>query len=92
MEFPIRIKPVIQIPVFSEEATLPQTVHDLPRMLRGVDTLEYLVVENGSTFRTAEVARQVGIDHIVWLNHRILEETLYRVRCAELERDQEENR
>lgn len=58
---------IIQIPCYNEEHTLPQTVRDLPRSLPGVDEIEYLVIDDGSTDRTAEVARQLGIEHIVRL-------------------------
>lgn len=60
-------KLVIQIPCYNEEATLPQTVQDLPRSLPGVDEIEYLVIDDGSTDHTAEVARELGIHHIVRL-------------------------
>ncbi len=61
------MKLIIQIPCYNEEHTLPQTVRDLPRSLPGVDEIEYLVIDDGSTDRTAEVARQLGIEHIVRL-------------------------
>jgi glycosyltransferase involved in cell wall biosynthesis len=61
------LKLVIQIPCYNEEATLPDTVRDLPRQLPGVDEIECLVVDDGSKDRTAEVAREVGVDHIVRL-------------------------
>jgi len=61
------IKLVIQIPCYNEEATLPQTVRDLPCVLPGVDEIEYLVVDDGSTDRTIEVARELGVHHIVRL-------------------------
>jgi glycosyltransferase involved in cell wall biosynthesis len=59
------IKLVIQIPCFNEEATLPATVADLPREVRGVDVVEWLVVDDGSSDRTAEVARELGVHHVV---------------------------
>jgi len=61
------MKLIIQIPCYNEEATLPQTVQDLPRALPGVDKIEYLVVDDGSTDRTVDVARELGVHHIVRL-------------------------
>jgi glycosyltransferase involved in cell wall biosynthesis len=63
----VSMKLVIQIPCYNEEATLPITVQDLPRALPGVDEIEYLVVDDGSTDRTVEVARELGIHHTVRL-------------------------
>jgi glycosyltransferase involved in cell wall biosynthesis len=61
------MKLVIQIPCYNEEATLPQTLQDLPRTLPGVDEIEFLVIDDGSTDRTVEVARESGVDHVVQL-------------------------
>ncbi|MCP4328533.1 MAG: glycosyltransferase family 2 protein [Alphaproteobacteria bacterium] len=58
-------KLVIQVPCYNEEATLGVTLDDLPRAVPGVDSVEWLVVNDGSTDRTVEVARQHGADHIV---------------------------
>jgi glycosyltransferase involved in cell wall biosynthesis len=54
------VKLVIQIPCLDEEAQLPQTVRDLPRTLPGIDTIELVVVDDGSRDRTAAVARELG--------------------------------
>jgi glycosyltransferase involved in cell wall biosynthesis len=59
------VKLVIQIPCFNEEATLPATLADLPREIPGVDVVEWLVIDDGSSDRTAEVARELGVDHVV---------------------------
>jgi len=59
------MKLIIQIPCFDEEKTLPATVADLPREVPGFDEVEYLVIDDGSTDRTYQVARDLGIHHIV---------------------------
>jgi glycosyltransferase involved in cell wall biosynthesis len=59
------VKLIIQIPCFNEEETLPVTLADLPREVPGVDVVEWLVVDDGSTDRTVEVARELGVDHVV---------------------------
>ena len=59
------MKLIIQIPCLDEEATLPATLADLPREVAGFDTVEWLVIDDGSTDRTCEVARAHGVDHIV---------------------------
>ena len=60
-------KLIIQIPCFNEEAALPGTLAELPRELPGVDLVEWLVVDDGSRDRTVEVARELGVDHVVEL-------------------------
>jgi glycosyltransferase involved in cell wall biosynthesis len=61
------MKVIIQIPCLNEEQTLPATVADLPREIPGVDEIETLVIDDGSTDRTIEVAQECGVDHIVKL-------------------------
>jgi glycosyltransferase involved in cell wall biosynthesis len=63
------MKLIIQIPCFNEESTLPATLADLPRELTGVDSVEWLVIDDGSTDRTVHVAREHGVDHIVRLTN-----------------------
>ena len=59
------MKLIIQIPCYNEEATLPRTLADLPRAIPGIDVIEVLVVDDGSTDRTAEVARTNGVAHVI---------------------------
>jgi glycosyltransferase involved in cell wall biosynthesis len=63
------MKLIVQIPCLNEEETLPVTLGDLPRELAGFDTVEWLIVDDGSTDRTVEVAREHGVDHIVRLTN-----------------------
>ncbi|MBR1609205.1 MAG: glycosyltransferase family 2 protein [Kiritimatiellae bacterium] len=59
------MKLFIQIPCLNEEATLPQTIADLPKRIDGIDEIEIMVVDDGSTDRTVEVARENGVRHVV---------------------------
>ena len=63
------MKLIIQIPCFNEEEQLPGTLADLPRELPGIDSLEWLIVDDGSTDRTIEVAKANGVHHIVRLTN-----------------------
>jgi glycosyltransferase involved in cell wall biosynthesis len=63
------MKLIIQIPCFNEEETLPATLADLPREVPGFDSVEWLIIDDGSRDRTVEVARAHGVDHIVQLSH-----------------------
>jgi glycosyltransferase involved in cell wall biosynthesis len=58
---------IIQIPCYNEEESLPVALAALPRSLPGVDSVEWLVVDDGSTDRTVEVACAHGVDHVVRL-------------------------
>lgn len=59
------MKLIVQIPCLNEEHTLPQTLADIPRQIDGIDKVEILIIDDGSTDRTVEVARQLGVDHII---------------------------
>ena len=59
------MKLFIQIPCLNEESTLPQTLADLPKHIDGIDEIEVMVVDDGSTDRTVEVARECGVKHVV---------------------------
>ena len=63
------MKLIIQIPCFNEAEQLPQTLADLPRVLDGFDTVEWLVIDDGSTDETVAVAREHGVDHLVRLTN-----------------------
>jgi glycosyltransferase involved in cell wall biosynthesis len=60
-------KLIIQIPALNEEAVLPVTLGELPRSVPGFDTVEWLLIDDGSSDRTIEVARELGVEHIVKL-------------------------
>lgn len=58
------MKLIIQIPCYNEEEHLEETIQDLPEKLNGIDRIETLVVDDGSTDNTRQVARECGVDHI----------------------------
>ena len=59
------VKLIIQIPCFNEERTLPQTIGDLPGSIDGIDIIETLIIDDGSTDRTIQVAEELGVNHII---------------------------
>src|SRR3954469_10591343 len=63
------MKLIIQIPCKDEEDALPVTLADLPREVPGFDSVEWLVIDDGSTDRTVDVAKANGVDHIVRLTN-----------------------
>jgi glycosyltransferase involved in cell wall biosynthesis len=59
------LKLIIQIPCLNEESTLPLTIRDIPRKIEGLSKVEILIIDDGSTDRTVDIAKQLGVDHIV---------------------------
>ena len=59
------MKLIIQIPCYNEAETLRVALDHLPRQIDGVDEIEVLIINDGSTDRTVEVAREWGVKHIV---------------------------
>lgn len=59
------MKLIIQIPCYNESATLPATLAELPRQVEGFAAVEWLVINDGSSDNTAEVARRYGVDHVI---------------------------
>jgi glycosyltransferase involved in cell wall biosynthesis len=63
------VKLIIQVPCLDEEEYLPATLAELPRTVEGFDSVEWLIIDDGSTDRTVDVARASGVDHVVRLTN-----------------------
>lgn len=63
------MKLIVQIPCYNEEETLARAVQDIPRRIDGIDRVEILIVDDGSSDRTVEIARECGVDHVVRHRH-----------------------
>jgi len=59
------MKLIIQIPCFNEEDTLAGTIADLPKAIEGIDEIEYLIIDDGSSDGTVAAARALGVNHII---------------------------
>ena len=63
------MKLIIQIPCLNEEQTLPETLKDLPKSLNGIDEIEVLIIDDGSTDRTVQSAKEHGVHHVLSLTN-----------------------
>ncbi len=59
------MKVIIQIPCYNEEETLPITLADLPRELKGVDEVKWLIINDGSEDNTVQTAIDHGVDYVI---------------------------
>lgn len=65
------MKLIVQIPAYNEEATIAASLRDIPKKIEGVTSIETLVIDDGSTDKTAEAARKAGATHVLQLkSHR----------------------
>ncbi|HVR71705.1 MAG TPA: glycosyltransferase family 2 protein [Vicinamibacteria bacterium] len=64
------MKLIVQIPCLNERATLPDTLRAIPRSIPGIEKVEVLVIDDGSTDGTGQVARENGADHVVRFTQR----------------------
>jgi glycosyltransferase involved in cell wall biosynthesis len=59
------MKLIVQVPCYNEEHTLPSVIESIPSHIPGVDEIETLIIDDGSTDRTIEVAKEIGVNHII---------------------------
>jgi len=59
------MKLIVQIPCYNEEKTLPLVLSTIPKSIQGISEIETLVIDDGSSDKTSEIARNLGVNHIV---------------------------
>lgn len=64
------MKLVVQIPCYNEEKTLPLVLASIPKKIKGIDQIEILIIDDGCTDKTVEVAKSLGVKHFVIRTHR----------------------
>ena len=65
------MKLIVQIPAFNEEATIAETLRDIPKKIDGIASIETIVIDDGSTDNTADAAQKAGATHVLRLKtHR----------------------
>ena len=64
------MKLIVQIPCLNEEKTLPLVMKDIPKKIEGISEIETLIIDDGSTDKTSEIAKELGVDHIVRLSSK----------------------
>ncbi|MCP4651954.1 MAG: glycosyltransferase family 2 protein [Candidatus Omnitrophica bacterium] len=62
------VKLIIQIPCWDEQDNLKDTLNDLPREIQGINSIETLIIDDGSSDNTIKVAKKAGVNHIISLN------------------------
>ncbi len=65
------MKLIIQIPCYNEEQTLPVALSALPSAIEGIDEIEILIIDDGSTDKTVEVAKKCGVNHLISIPNNV---------------------
>lgn len=59
------MKLIVQIPCYNEEETLHLVVNSIPRKIKGIESVEVLIIDDGSSDNTVKEAERLGVDHIL---------------------------
>ncbi|HSW85847.1 MAG TPA: DPM/DPG synthase family glycosyltransferase [Candidatus Saccharimonadales bacterium] len=62
------MKLVVQIPCLNEQSTLPLVLNSIPKHIQGIDEIQVLVIDDGSTDKTVDIAKSHGVKHFVHHN------------------------
>lgn len=59
------MKLIVQVPCYNEEKTLPLVINSIPKKIKGISSIETMVIDDGSTDRTVKIAKSLGVNHII---------------------------